>query len=111
MPRWVPSSLAVTPKSQLFKFAPEPSKATTILYILLAGSVIEPDPQKVDRFELQPIIVNTGQTPAYDVKYHSQVCILQFQLPQNFDYPLPPSNPEESITSVGPQQRFILFCA
>ena len=51
--------------------------------------MIEPDPQKVDRFELQPIVVNTGQTPAYEVKYHSQVCILQFPLPQNFDFPLP----------------------
>jgi hypothetical protein len=40
------------------------------------------------RFEVKPLIVNTGHTPAHNVRYHAKADILPLQLPDDFDFSL-----------------------
>jgi hypothetical protein len=59
------------------------------------------------RFEAKPILINTGQTPAYNVSYKAKADIFPFPLPDNFTLP-PLDSPGFSAGLLGPHQNFIL---
>jgi hypothetical protein len=59
---------------------------------------------------MKPIIRNTGQTPAYNVKYRSRAAILTFPLAQDFVFPLASSVAMASTTVIGADQtNFMLI--
>ncbi len=82
---------------------------------LRAYLVIEPD-IFIDQesgpgasFEARPVLVNAGQTPAYDVIANSRMRVLPFPIGPEFTFPLDiPSDP--SIRVLGPDQRTGLIC-
>lgn len=58
------------------------------------------------RFEAKPLLVNTGNTPAYNVRYKARAAILPVPLPDNFEFPLPEK--EVGQATVGSQQNATL---
>lgn len=55
------------------------------------------------RFESEPLLINTGHTPAHKVRYKAQAAILPVPLPDDFDFPLTSDFIGESM--LGPQQN------
>ena len=53
------------------------------------------------------LVVNTGHTPAYNVRHRANVNFLPFPLPADFDFPLPDPSSEGSLVTVNPQQNYI----
>jgi Sec-independent protein translocase protein TatA len=51
-------------------------------------------------FEVQLLLINAGQTPAYRVRFKARIDILPCQLPQDFDFEVV-DNPEDSESTLG----------
>src|SRR5260370_15572226 len=59
------------------------------------------------RFEVRPMLINTGLTPARAVSYTAKADVLPFPLPNDFVFPsLEP--PRAAFGILGPQQNFIM---
>jgi hypothetical protein len=56
------------------------------------------------RFEIRPVIKNTGQTPAHDVVMYARAVILPTALPPNFDFRAPADLSGGSVMMLGPNQ-------
>jgi hypothetical protein len=70
------------------------------------GGFVPQDKATGYRLEVRMSLQNTGNTPAYNVRYVSRVEILPFPLPA--DFALPKLSPAESSTILGPHQNLIL---
>lgn len=57
-------------------------------------------------FGVTPILINTGQTPAHNVRYTARCGILSLPLPDDYDFPLPDPHNEGAI--LGPHQDMTL---
>jgi hypothetical protein len=66
------------------------------------GTAIRQWAAKGLRFEFRPILLNTGQTPAYDVHIVSAIRLLSFREAATYDFRLP--NVPGSISTLGPRQ-------
>lgn len=69
---------------------------------VLIGTAIFQDRQQKLRFAAHPLILNTGHTPAYSVRWRIAADILPVPLPDNFGFPLPNSRVGSSL--LGPHQ-------
>jgi hypothetical protein len=59
------------------------------------------------RFGVNPILVNSGQTPAYNVKYTAKATVLPFPLPN--DYTSPPLEfPQSTFGILAPHHQFTI---
>jgi hypothetical protein len=59
------------------------------------------------RFEVRPMLINTGLTPARRISYVAKADVLPFPLPDDFVFPsLEP--PRTAFGILGPQQNFIM---
>jgi len=58
------------------------------------------------RFEVKPLVVNTGQTPAHNVRYQAVCQVLPHPLDNGFGFPM--RNIWHGNGVLGPQQNFIL---
>jgi len=76
---------------------------------VVVGGAVTQDRSRNVRFEARPLIINTGQTPAYKVRYLARADILPVPLPDNFALPL--ETDEVSSGNVGPQQRSAIRAA
>lgn len=56
------------------------------------------------KFEFRPIILNTGQTPAYDVHIMTGMKFLSFAEAATFDFRLKESSENISLLTLGPRQ-------
>lgn len=56
--------------------------------------------------ELQPIISNAGNTPAYEVRSRSQIAVLPIPLPKSTKLTLPPFH--TSVSTLGPRQSRVV---
>jgi hypothetical protein len=70
------------------------------------GGVVKQDTTTNYRFEVRMTLQNVGNTPAYKVVTNTQVDVLPFPLPQDFQ--LPPFVETGSSANVGPHQNFIM---
>jgi len=57
------------------------------------------------RFEVKPKVLNTGHTPAKDVKWRIGIEVLPFAKSQDFRYPLPPA---VGGNMIAPHQEYLL---
>ncbi len=81
------------------------SRAQLRAYIsVVAGNLLVPDGNEIVRFEFQPGILNTGQTPAHNVRTRGIAEIRNFPLPPNSIFELPNKSPNASNVLLGPQQ-------
>jgi hypothetical protein len=55
-------------------------------------------------FEAHNTLVNTGQTPAYDVSVEQGMDMRKYPLPANAGFPVRPTGPADSLTVIGPGQ-------
>jgi len=62
-------------------------------------------------FEPRVVLINTGNTPAYDMYQRSAADILPVPLPANFTFPLPAEDAGASSGILGPKQNFIISAA
>jgi len=77
------------------------SKAQTRAYIsVLIGGAIFQDKNHI--FEAQPVIVNSGNTPARDIQYRIAADVLPVPLPDEFKFPL--SKLSRGSNILGPQR-------
>ena len=60
------------------------------------------------RFEPRMMLINTGHTPAYNVRHRMAADVQPFPLPSDFAFPLPDFHPEAGAGTMGPQQNFIV---
>ena len=61
-------------------------------------------------FEVMPQLLNTGQSPAHQVRYSARADVLPFPLPDDFTFPeLPP--PRYGFGALGPHQDFTMNAA
>ena len=74
-----------------------------------AGSGTTQDFDTTTLFELDPILVNTGQTPATQLHHTGRIAILPFPLPASFDFPLAPLAEERSTGVIGAGQQYRMF--
>lgn len=72
------------------------------------GGVVPQDAQTGYRFEPRMLMINNGNTPAYNVSYQARADVLPFPLPKDFDYSLANSPPSGSFGVLGPRQNFIM---
>jgi hypothetical protein len=56
------------------------------------------------KFEFRPIILNTGQTPAYDVSVVNSMAILSQEEAFTYDFRIPENTPVLSVMTLGPRQ-------
>jgi len=76
------------------------------------GLVIEQDDANNIRFEFQPWIKNTGQTPAYEVKYSARSVISTYPLPDDFTFPVVGTGVYTSSSVLGSgEQLFAVIAA
>jgi hypothetical protein len=59
------------------------------------------------KFEVKPILINTGQTPAHKVTYRATAAVLPFPLPDSFILD-PPEHTLRSALVLGPQQNIVM---
>jgi hypothetical protein len=59
------------------------------------------------RFEVRPLLINTGQTPAYEVRYVANADVLEFPLPDGFSFP-PLGDAHSIFGLLAPQQTMIM---
>jgi hypothetical protein len=59
------------------------------------------------KFDVRPLLGNSGMTPARKVKYRIAADILPNPLPANFDFPLRPDDPGAGL--IGPHQNFYML--
>ena len=58
-------------------------------------------------FGINPMLVNSGNTPAHNIRYWAKVAVFDFPLPDNFDFP----DSEDSVVTsfaLGPHQNVVL---
>lgn len=68
------------------------------------GGIFDQDTTPESRFESQPIIQNTGLTPAYEVEYFARTTLAVFPLPATFDFTLiRGDDAAKSVTTVNPR--------
>ncbi|WP_211625873.1 hypothetical protein [Paraburkholderia domus] len=73
--------------------------------VMNGGSFQERD--KEIRFGINPILVNSGNTPAHRIRYWAKAGVYDFPLPDNFDFP----DGEDSVVTsfaLGPHQSVVL---
>jgi hypothetical protein len=75
------------------------------LTVIIGGGVYQ-ERDKNYRFEGKPIVINTGHTPARNVRHRCKAQVLPIPLPSDFAFPLPEK--EFGGTMMGPQQNNIL---
>lgn len=56
---------------------------------VIIGHAIYQETDKNLRFEARPLLVNSGQTPALNVRHQTRAAIIQIPLPTDIDFPLP----------------------
>ena len=59
------------------------------------------------RFEIKPVLANTGNTPAHKIRYWAKIGVFDSPLPDNFDFP----DGEDSVVTsfaLGPHQNVVL---
>jgi hypothetical protein len=64
------------------------------------GAAVFQNPATRRGFEVQLLLVNAGQTPAYKVGFKLRTEVLPFPLPQDFDFAVP-ENPASSESTLG----------
>jgi|SRR5208283_3835178 len=64
------------------------------------GSAIFQNPETNIRFQVQLLLINAGQTPAYKIGFKVRADVLPSPLPQDFDFPVP-DNPSGSESTLG----------
>ncbi len=72
------------------------------------GGVIPQDIPNGLRFEPRMLLVNDGNTPAYNVTFRTAADVLPLPLPEDFDFPLPDQSPERSASVIGSRQEKII---
>ncbi|MFX1716758.1 hypothetical protein [Paraburkholderia sp. A1RO-5L] len=58
-------------------------------------------------FGINPVLANTGNTPAHNIRYWAKAAVYNFPLPDNFDFP----DGEDSVVTsfaLGPHQNVVL---
>jgi len=73
------------------------------------GGGVNQDFEKRTFFELDPILTNSGQTPAYKLHHIARLAILPFPLPFAFNFPLPPVYDEHSLGVIGAGKQYKIF--
>jgi len=74
------------------------------------GAVYEQKPPSQLVIEIQPFMENHGQTPAYNLTYASEACLVpSFPIPADFDFQIP-ALPYQSMTCLNPGQKLAMFC-
>jgi len=59
------------------------------------------------RFEVKPLLINTGLTPAFKIRYTAKAAIFPFPLLDDFEFP--PLNPLRAAFGIlGSQQNFVM---
>jgi len=71
------------------------------------GSVVEQNAAGL-RYEPKMLLINNGNTPAYNVRYRAAADVLPFPLPAGFGFPLNHGAPVTSAGMLGPRQNFII---
>lgn len=61
-------------------------------------------------FAVSPIVINTGQTPAYKVGYVAKADVVRFPLPDDFSFQ-PLEQPRRVLGVLAPQQHMIISAA
>jgi hypothetical protein len=74
---------------------------------MVVGGAVYQDREKNLRFEAKPNVVNSGSTPAHDVRYAATAAILPVPLPPDFDLP-PATVRSDAGAMVGPRQESII---
>lgn len=70
----------------------------TRAYVAAAiGVAIYQEREKGLKFEVKPLLMNTGQTPAHKLSYRAKAAILPIPLPQDFAFPLPDENTGQAV--------------
>jgi hypothetical protein len=75
---------------------------------VIVGSGIYQETANNVRFGALPLLINTGQTPAHDVRYRAMADILPFPLPDHIELNLPDNLPWVGGAVLGPHQNFTL---
>jgi len=72
--------------------------------VAIVGSQVRQGGTRGLRFEFRPIILNTGQTPAYEVNIATDIRFMSFNDARQFDFKksLPP--PRTGVLTLGPRQ-------
>jgi hypothetical protein len=71
---------------------------------VVVGTAIFQEKTKSLRFEARPMIINTGQTPAYKVRYTAMAEIIPDNLVSDFSFSFP-ANTDISQSSIGPKEN------
>lgn len=77
--------------------------------VLISNGVYQ-ERDKNLKFDVRPMVINTGQTPAHKLTYWASARILPNPLPEDFDFP----EGEDSVRSgfvLGPHQSIIINAA
>ena len=79
---------------------------------VLVGNFYEQDAAVGAFMQAQPVVLNTGNTPAKNVRFKGVVDIRPFPPGPTFDFRLPDTDSEASATTIGPRQdNFMPFAA
>ena len=70
---------------------------------VVVGSAIYQERSKGLKFEGKPLLINTGHTPANNVRYGASAAILPIPLPDDFVFPL--ADEVKGAAMLGPQQN------
>lgn len=73
---------------------------------VVIGSGTYQEREKNLRFEVRPLLINAGHTPAHNVSFRAKAAILPFPLPADFAFPLPDKSTAQAL--LGPHQNAIL---
>lgn len=70
------------------------------------GTAFYQERSKGIKFAGQTFMLNTGNTPAHNVRFRAKAAVLPFPLPEDFSFPLPSTPSPGSV--LGPHQRAII---
>lgn len=74
---------------------------------VIIGSGAYQDREKNIKFEVKPVLLNSGFTPAHRMDYWATAGILPFPLPETFDFPVPQDIRRKEFV-LGPHQNIML---
>jgi hypothetical protein len=77
--------------------------------VVMPGGVIRQSRRRNLRFELRPVVKNTGQTPAYKVRISGHAVVRSAILGPDEDYSADQFGPSPSIMTLGSGQEMISF--